>query len=175
MRRLLLLRHAKTESAELGIDDLGRVLVERGRNEAARIGAYMASHALIPDRVILSPAARSQETWKHMAGAMKTAPGAKTLEDIYDATAHDLFAAIAATPADVQALLIVGHNPGLHEVALMLIASGGVDARELLRESLPTSGLIVIDFAFDTWSKVHPQSGRLERFVTPKALDPASR
>ena len=53
----------------------------------------------------------------------------------------------------------------------MLIASGDVDARERLREKLPTSGLVIIDFAFDDWSKLHPQSGRLERFVSPKSLE----
>lgn len=175
MRRLLLLRHAKTESAEPGKEDHARVLVERGRRDAAKIGAYMATHALIPDRVILSPAARSQETWKHMAGAMRKAPGATTLEQIYDASPHDIFAAIVDTPVNVHALLIVGHNPGLHEIALMLIASGDIDARESLREKLPTAGLIIVDFPFDDWRKLHPQSGRLERFVTPKSLDPASR
>jgi phosphohistidine phosphatase len=53
----------------------------------------------------------------------------------------------------------------------MLIASGDIDARERLREKLPTSGLIIIDFAFDNWSKLHPQCGRLERFVSPKSLE----
>ena len=175
MRRLLLLRHAKTETAEPGRDDRARVLVERGRKEAAQIGAYMASHALVPDRVIVSPAARSQETWKHMAAAMRPAPSVGTLEQIYDATPEDIAAAIAATPADIRSLLIVGHNPGLHEAALALIAAGNIDARELLRENLPTAGLVIIDFAYDDWSKLHPQSGRMERFVTPKSLDPASR
>ena len=182
MRRLLLLRHAKTEPSEPGKDDLSRALVERGRQDAAKMGAYMATHKLTPDRVILSPATRSQQTWQHMAGAgakaraaSAAAPGTKTLEQIYDASAHDIVAAIAEQPAGVQALLIVGHNPGLHEAALTLIASGNVDARELLRESLPTAGLIVIDFQFDAWGKLHPQSGRLERFVTPKSLEAASR
>ncbi len=179
MRRLLLLRHAKTEPSEPGKDDLARVLVERGRQDAAKMGAYMATHKLIPDCVILSPAARSQQTWQHMAGAKARAPAiardTKTVEQIYDASADDIAAVIAEQPADVGALLIVGHNPGLHEAALMLIASGSVDARELLREGLPTSGLVVIDFQFDAWSKLHPQSGRLDRFVIPKSLEAASR
>jgi phosphohistidine phosphatase len=176
MRRLLLLRHAKTEASEPGKHDLARVLVERGRQDASKMGAYLASHKLTPDRVILSPAARSQQTWQHMAGAGAKAPAATvTLEQIYDASADDIFAAIADQPADVSALLIVGHNPGLHEAALTLIASGSVDARELLRESLPTTGLVIIDFQFDGWDKLHPQSGRLERFVIPKSLEAASR
>ena len=70
-------------------------------------------------------------------------------------------------------MLIVGHNPGLHELAVMLVASGDIETRELMREKLPTSGLLIIDFAFDEWAKLHPQSGRLERFITPKSLGAA--
>jgi len=174
MRRLYLFRHAKAESAEPGKQDLDRALVERGRKDAGQIGSYMATHALIPDRVVLSPAARTQESWKYLASALHPVPGAATMEQIYDATTHDILAIIMDTPASVHALMIVGHNPALHEIALMLIATGDIDARERLREKLPTSGLIIIDFAFDDWSKLHPQSGRLERFVTPKLLDPAT-
>jgi phosphohistidine phosphatase len=57
---------------------------------------------------------------------------------------------------------------------LLLIASGDVETRERLREKMPTSGLVIIDFAFDNWNKLHPQSGRLERFVTPKSLGAAA-
>ena len=175
MRRLLLLRHAKTQGFEPGRDDRDRVLVERGRGDAARIGAYMASHSLKPDRVMVSPAARAQETWTCMAEAIRPAPAVATVEQIYDATTDDILAAILGTPPDTRALLIVGHNPSLHETALLLIASGNIDAREALREKLPTSGLVVIDFAFDDWSKLHPQGGRLDRFVTPRSLEASSR
>ena len=175
MRRLLLLRHAKTEGFEPGRDDRDRVLVERGRSEAARIGAYMASHSLVPDRVIVSPSARTLETWQYMAEAMRPAPAVTTLEQIYDATTDDILAAILGTPAETRALMIVGHNPSLHEAALLLIASGNIDAREALREKLPPAGLVVIDFAFEDWSKLHPQGGRLDRFVTPRSLEAASR
>lgn len=175
MRRLYLFRHAKAEGSEPGMEDRSRSLVERGRRDAGRIGAYMAAHALVPDRVVLSPAARTQETWKYMANAMRPAPGAMTQEAIYDATPHQVLGVIMDTPSTAHALMIVGHNPSLHEVALMLIASGDIDARERLREKLPTAGLVIIDFAFDDWSKLHPQSGRLERFVTPKALETAAK
>jgi phosphohistidine phosphatase len=174
MRRLLLLRHAKAESSEPGMEDRGRTLIERGRKDAARIGVYMASHALVPDRVMLSPAARTQETWKSTAAAFRPAPAAMSVERLYDATPHAIFAVIKEAPAAAHTLMVIGHNPGLHELALMLIASGDIDARERLREKLPTSGLVIIDFAFDDWSKLHPQSGRLERFVSPKTLAAAA-
>ncbi len=174
MRRLILFRHAKAEPSELGMEDRARVLVERGRRDAAKIGAYMKSHALVPDRVVISPAARTQETWKITASAFRPAPGAASADQLYDATPHAIFAVIKDAPAAAHTLMVVGHNPGLHEVALMLIASGDIDARERLREKLPTAGLVIIDFAFDDWSKLHPQSGRLERFVSPKSLEAAT-
>jgi phosphohistidine phosphatase len=174
MRRLLLFRHAKSERSEPGMEDRARVLIERGRKDAAKIGAYMASHALVPDRVVISPAARTQETWKAAATGFRPAPAAMTVEQLYDATPHGIFAVIKEAPATAHTLLVVGHNPGLQEVALMLIASGDIDTRERLREKLPTSGLVIIDFAFDAWSKLHPQSGRLERFVSPRSLDAAA-
>ncbi len=153
---------------------MSRVLIERGRKDAAKIGAYMAGHALVPDRVVLSPAARTQETWKCAAAAFKPAPAAMSAERLYDATPHDIIGVVKDSPASAHTLMLIGHNPGLHEAALMLIASGDIDTRERLREGLPTSGLVMIDFAFDDWSKLHPQSGRLERFVSPKSLEAAT-
>ena len=66
----------------------------------------------------------------------------------------------------------MAHNPGLHELGKLLIASGDVDARERLNEGLPTSGLLVIDFVGSDWSTLHPRSGRLERFITPRHWQP---
>jgi phosphohistidine phosphatase len=175
MRRLLLFRHAKAERAEPGDRDFERALTERGRKDAARTGAYMAGHSLVPDRVVISPARRSQETWKCAVGAFRSEPAALPVERLYDATPHAIFAIIKDTPPSAHSLLVVGHNPGLHELAQMLIASGDIEARELLREKLPTSGLVIIDFAIDDWSRLHPQSGRLERFVSPNSLDAATK
>jgi phosphohistidine phosphatase len=174
MRRLLLFRHAKAERAIPGTPDRDRALIERGRKDAAKIGAYMASHHLVPERVLISPAVRTQETWKVAAAAFQREPGAMPVEKLYDATVHALFALIKDAPASAHTLLVLGHNPGLHELALMLIATGDLEARERLREKLPTSGLVIVDFAFDDWSRLHPHSGRLERFVSPKTLEAAA-
>ena len=174
MRRLLLFRHSKAERGVPGTPDRDRALIDRGRKDAAKIGAYMASHHLMPDRVLVSPAVRTQETWKFCASSMKKEPGAASVEKLYDATHHTIFAVIKDAPVSAHTLMVIGHNPGLHELALMLVASGDVDARERLREKLPTSGLVIIDFAFDDWARLHPQSGRLERFISPKTLEAAA-
>ena len=171
MRRLLLFRHAKAERAEAGESDRERALNERGSKDASRIGAYMAGHALYPDRVVISPSLRTQESWKHARTAFRPQPAAQTIDRLYDATPQAIFDVIKDTPASAHSLLVIGHNPGLHELALMLIASGDTEARERLREKLPTCGLAIIDFPIDDWSKLHPRSGRLERFVTPRSLE----
>jgi phosphohistidine phosphatase len=96
---------------------------------------------------------------------------AVTYEDRLYASAPDtILAALREVESDVAALLVVGHNPGLHETARLLIASGDVEAREQLNEAFPTSGLAVIEFAGRDWGKLHPGGGRLERFVTPRLL-----
>jgi len=157
------------------MEDRGRTLIDRGRKDAARIGAYMASHGLVPDRVTTSPSARTQETWKCAAAAFSPVPKASSSERLYNAAPSAILGVIKETPAAAHTLLLVGHNPGLHELALTLIASGDVEMREQLREKLPTSGLVIIDFALDAWAKLHGHSGRLERFVTPKSLAASAR
>jgi phosphohistidine phosphatase len=173
MRRLILLRHAKTERAEPGERDRDRKLTKRGRADASAIGAYMARHGLVPDVALVSPAKRTQETWALLAPAFAKAPKLVNEERIYDASTQALIDVIGAARG-AHCLLMVGHNPGLHDLAVQLIAAGDVEARERVAEKLPTAGLVVIDLAFDDWSKLHRHAGRLERFVTPKLIAAAT-
>ena len=169
MRRLLLLRHAKTERTGPGERDRDRRLTERGRLDAPVIGTYLARHGLVPDLVVISPATRTLETWELVATALGKAPRLMKDERIYNA-GTDTLADLIRETGDVPTLLVVGHNPGLHDLARRLIGSGDVEARESLNEKLPTSGLVVIDLAFDDWSKLHDSAGRLERFVSPRLI-----
>jgi phosphohistidine phosphatase len=173
MRRLLLLRHAKTERAELGQRDRDRKLMERGRLDAPIIGAFMVRHRLVPDLALVSPATRTVETWQLTAAAFATTPRMVTDERIYNAGAETLLDLIRETN-DAPTLLLVGHNPGLHDVARQSIGSGDVETREDLNEKMPTSGLVVIDFAFDDWADLHDHAGRLELFVSPRLTGAAS-
>jgi phosphohistidine phosphatase len=173
--RLILLRHAKTEKAEPGQRDHTRRLNGRGQKDAPLIGGYMARHALIPDLVLVSTAARTRETWELLASALSASPRVSYEERLYDAGTEAILAVVKEIAPRVRTLMLVGHNPGLHDFARLLIASGDVEARERLNEGLPTSGLAVIDFAGDAWRKLHPHGGRLERFVSPRSLAAADR
>jgi phosphohistidine phosphatase len=167
MRRLMLLRHAKTERAGPGERDRDRKLTNRGRADAPVIGAYMARHGFVPDLAMVSPATRAKETWLLVAPCFAKPPSMTTDERIYNATVEKLIGAIGEA-RKAQTLLVVGHNPGLHDLAMRLIATGDVAARERIDEKLPTSGLVVIELPLEDWTAIHPQSGRLERFVSPQ-------
>ncbi|MDB5516066.1 MAG: putative phosphohistidine phosphatase, SixA, partial [Tardiphaga sp.] len=80
----------------------------------------------------------------------------------------------AVEAEDPKRLLVIGHNPGLHELALALIGSGDATGRKALGENLPTSGLTLIDFPIKDWDDVSFRSGRLELFVSPKLLKKAA-
>jgi len=173
MRRLLILRHAKTERAEPGERDRDRKLTARGRTDAPIIGAYLVHHGLIPDLVLVSPATRAMETWLLVAPAFAKTPRVVTEDRIYNAAAGTLAELIRETRG-ANELLVVGHNPGLHDLAIQLIASGDAETRERVNEKLPTSGLVVIDFPFDDWARLRTNTGRLERFVSPRLIAEAS-
>ena len=130
--RLMVLRHASSEKAQPGMRDFDRALNERGRKDAAKIGAYMAHHALLPDRVIVSPARRARETWEHVSEAFPVAPPVDYDNRLYEGGPDAILAVIRENDPSIGSLLIIGHNPGLHEIARLLIAAGDVEARERL-------------------------------------------
>jgi phosphohistidine phosphatase len=133
----------------------------------------MQRHGFVPDRALVSPATRTRETWTHTIGELGKPVPVDYDETIYAASAEALLSAIKTTDPATRTLIVVGHNPGLHELATMLIASGDIDERQQLREKLPTAALAIIGFAVDSWDELHKLGGRLEHFVTPKSLEAA--
>jgi phosphohistidine phosphatase len=173
MRCLLLMRHAKAERLEAGRSDFDRVLAPRGRADARTIGAYLMRHRSVPDHAAISPAARTRETWTQAAGAFGQVPAASFEDRLYNASPADILEVIRQIADGVVTLLVIGHNPGLQELAAMLVASGDIEARERLGREFPTSALATISFAVERWSAVHARGGRLEHFITPKWLESA--
>jgi phosphohistidine phosphatase len=174
MRHLLLLRHAKAERLQPGARDLDRILAARGRADAKTLGGYLARHRPIPDCAVVSPSARTRETWALVAAAFAKAPPPVQFEErLYDASPRAILDVVKQTADDIGTLLVIGHNPGLQELATMLTASGDVEARERLGREFPTSALAMISLAAASWSGVHARGGRLEHFVTPEWLETA--
>lgn len=170
MRRLMLLRHAKSDWSVAGQSDHERGLALRGETAAPLMGRYMASQGLVPDHAIVSTAVRTRETWQLVAEAFPQKPPTTFEQRIYEAAPEAIIAAIKEAPISAKTLLVVGHNPGFHETAHLLVGSGDKKARAKLLAKFPTAALAVIDFDIANWSAIKPGSGRLERFVTPRAI-----
>jgi len=178
MRRLMLLRHAKTEHDAPSGRDQDRRLDQRGHHDAAGIGGWIGRHPPFPDLVLVSHAIRAHQTWEIAWEALRDLvpePVVELMPELYGADAAELLQIIRnASEADPQRLLLVGHNPGLHELALALTGSGDAAGRKALAGNLPTSGLAVLDFAVDDWADVAFRRGRLVLFVSPKLLKQTS-
>ncbi|MCA6124050.1 histidine phosphatase family protein [Bradyrhizobium sp. WSM 1704] len=179
MRRLLLLRHAKTETDSPSGHDQDRRLDDRGHRDAAEIGGWLADHPPLPNRALVSPAVRTTQTWEIVREAMKEAgpqPKVEFVPELYGADPTQLLTTIRmASVTDPKRLMLIGHNPGMHELALTLTGSGDETSRHALNDNLPTSGLAIFDFAIDDWNEVSFRRGKLVLFVSPKLLKQASR
>jgi phosphohistidine phosphatase len=175
MRRLMLFRHAKTEHDAPSGRDQDRRLDNRGRHDAAEIGLFIGQNPPFPSLVLVSHAVRALQTWEIAWEAMKElvpAPEVELTPELYGADVPRLLEAVRnASVTDPKRLMLVGHNPGMHELALALAGSGA--ARDALADNLPTAGLAILDFDIDDWTNVRIRRGRLELFVSPKLLKQA--
>ncbi|MBB3967161.1 SixA phosphatase family protein [Rhizobium metallidurans] len=164
--RLLLLRHAKSAWPD-GVEDHDRPLGGRGLKAAPSMGRYMAREGLVPDLALISTARRTQETWALVGAELPDDIARRDVGEIYEAAADRIAAVVRGVDASVRTLLVVGHNPGLQELAIDLVADG--ERLAGVREKFPTGALAVIDFAV-AWGAVTEGSGVLERFVVPRSL-----
>lgn len=136
MKTLVLIRHSKAEP--LGEDDHARALTPRGQSDATAVNRWLKEERLVPDRVIVSTARRTRETWA-LAGVVPPVYD----ERIYEATAQDLRTVITETSPAVDILALVGHNPGIQDLAWELDDSAA--ARDIVNRGLPTSAVVVVD------------------------------
>ena len=174
MLRLMLLRHAKSSWSSPALQDAARPLTDRGEAAARLMGAYMARHSLVPERVLCSPARRTRDTWAGIAAQWPADMDVVFDRRLYAATPQVVLSVVRAQDDATRSLLVVGHNPGLQEAAELLIAAGDVELRERLREKFPTAALAVIDFTIDKWNGIHERSGRLDRYITPRSIAAAT-
>ncbi|MFF2774228.1 SixA phosphatase family protein [Streptomyces sp. NPDC058052] len=164
--RLVLLRHAKAVSKDEPIHDFDRPLKKRGRADAPRAGRRLADSGPAPDLVLCSPARRARQTWQLAAPALTDPPPAVYDERLYRAPPGDLVAVLAERGHGLGSVLLVGHNPGLHDLAVGLCGSGPPELLERLRNGFPTSGLVVIEVP-GGWRRLSSGSGVLTAFWSP--------
>lgn len=168
MHQLLLLRHAKSSWNDANQPDRDRHLDQSGRLAAARMRAMMRELGFSPDLVLVSSARRTLETLEALEPWVDT-PLIEPMDALYLATAGQLMEAIRAVAETVRSVLVIGHNPGMHDLALTLLADPSAPAARELTLGFPTAALA--EFVISTpWARLTPSGGRLMRFLTPKGL-----
>ena len=171
MRTLYLLRHAKSDWGDPGLDDFDRPLAPRGRRAAPAVAQWMNANGCAPDFVLCSAARRAVETWALVSEVLESAPETETTEDLYHASPAGLLGLAKALPDRYAAAMMIGHNPGFHVLADALVGEGPDDLLRLLAAGYPTAALAGIAFDAPSWSEIEPGAGRLTCFVRPRALE----
>jgi phosphohistidine phosphatase len=166
-RRLVLVRHAK--AAAEGDVDAERPLAARGARDAPAVGRWLAQQGIAPDRVVVSTARRAQQTWALAAAELGQVTRPVADERVHDNTVEALLQVVGDTPSEVKTLVLVGHNPSMEELAAALDDGGGdPDARTLLAQGFPTSGVAVF-LTRQAWSRVSTGTATLTNFGTAQS------
>jgi phosphohistidine phosphatase len=168
VRTLYLLRHAKSSWDDPSLADRDRPLAPRGKRDSKRMAEEVRRLDPAPELVLCSSSARTTETLKRLGDAVSAAE--VLVEDgIYAASASELLARLRGVADEVGAVLVIGHNPGLHDLALLLAAGG--DELDRLREKYPTAALASLAFPHASWSGLGPGDAELVVYVVPRDLD----
>jgi phosphohistidine phosphatase len=165
MGTLYLLRHAKSSWDEPALADHERPLAPRGRRDALLVGRHLGRLEAAPELVLCSSAVRTRETLELLGPAVAGIP-VQLEDDLYAASSEALLERLRAVPDETGCVLLIGHNPGVQDLALAL-APGGRD-RERLAAKFPTAGLATL--ACPAWARLEAGGAELVAFVVPKQL-----
>ncbi len=158
------MRHAKAAPDAPG-GDAARPLAERGRKAAKSMGAYLARLRPRPDLILCSPATRTRETLELVRPALHPKPEALYEETLYLADAKTLLERLRRLPEETLCVLLIGHNPGMHELAARLAADPGP-----LAGGFPTGALAILESS-GGWAALHWRGAKLRGFQKPKELN----
>ncbi len=161
MKKLFVLRHAKSSWDDFTLTDFERTLNERGLRTAPLMGEFMRKNNIVPDLILSSPAVRARETARLVKEAAKFTAEIKCEPKIYEASVGDLHEVIKTVDDGVKNLLIVGHNPGLEGLVMSLAED---------YQAMPTAALAEIDLQIESWSRVSFGGGNLKNLFKPKEL-----
>lgn len=173
MKVLTLLRHAKSSWDDPVARDFDRPLNRRGRLAARAVGRAMQEQGLAFDAIVASPAVRVMETLAEVAQGYGAALEPEWDKRIYLASPETLIDVVREAGGAAGRLLLVGHNPGMESLALLLTEGTAGPLRDALSLKYPTGTLAEISLDVESWDEVDRERGTLTRFIRPRDLDPA--
>ena len=161
MKRLFLLRHAK---AGFGTSDQIRPLSSRGRNDASWLGQYLKNSEVLPDHILCSSATRAVETQSQLLEGIETDIPTSFHDDLYLASGQHIAHQLQLLAPNINAPMIIAHNPGLAMLFQDLVCIAPNDDRSL---KYPTCMVTVMDFDIDVWSELRSNTGQLFKMIVP--------
>jgi phosphohistidine phosphatase len=167
MKRLYLLRHAKSSWDDQTLADRDRPLAPRGRRAAKVMAKHLGQEGISPELVLCSPSMRTRQTLKRLAPGLGKNADVQIEPELYAAPARDLLEVLHRVPDEVESVMLIGHNPGIQDLALSLAGAGSEIPR--LRSKFPTAALATLELN-GTWRELAPGSAELMSLVKPKEL-----
>lgn len=169
VKHLYLLRHAKS-AYPAGVSDIDRPLNGRGRMTADRMGRHMAATGAVPDLILCSAAARTRETLHRITPFLGEKPVVLVEAELYLAGERTLLAHLRRAEDRHRRVLLIGHNPGLQSLALLLAEGDDPEREARMAAKFPTAGLAAFDCDIESWAALSAQTSRLADFVSPRSL-----
>jgi len=170
MKNLYLLRHAKSSWENTGLDDYDRTLNARGQRAAMVMGVYFAQEQIRPDLILCSSARRTLETLDQVRPRIPGKPVLSIEKELYLASSAELLKRLQKIDQEIGSVLVLGHNPGLEELARLLFGKQKSEATERLVAKYPTGGLATLTANIDVWGSLKAGGAKLQTFVIPKGL-----
>ena len=172
MKRLYLLRHAKSSWDDPTLADHDRPLAPRGRRAAKVMAEHLGRKGISPELVLCSPSRRTRQTLKRLAPALGKGADVQINPALYAAPEADLLEVLHEVPDEVESVMLIGHNPGIQDLALSIAGAGSGIPR--LRSKFPTAALATLELD-GSWRELAPGSAELVSFVKPKQLSHGGR
>jgi phosphohistidine phosphatase len=170
MKTLILLRHAKSSWKDEALADINRPLSKRGLQDGKVIARYLAENGIAPEQILCSPAQRTKATLELLQPAFAASRPIRYEKGIYMAEAPVLLRRLRRLADSLMSVMVIGHNPGLQALALLLTEGHEDPLRSDLSLKYPTGSLAVIACAAEHWPELKPGCGHLSAFIRPKDL-----
>ena len=170
MSTLLLLRHAKSSWDHPALADRDRPLAPRGEKAARRIAKYLQAEGIRPQLVLCSPARRTRDTLELVRPAIGRDVEVEIEDELYGADALELLDRIRRFDERIESVMLIGHNPGMQDLAIELAGGGERDALEQLHTKFPTAALATFDLGGTRWAELGARQASLTSLVLPRQL-----
>jgi len=167
-RTVILLRHGKSSWSDSTLADIDRPLAPRGERAAKKLAKYIRRKRIRPALVLCSPALRARQTLEAVEASLGKRYVVEIVPQLYAASEHELLERLKALPEPVSSVMLIGHNPGLQDLALVLAARGSYLPQ--LEEKFPTGALATLVVPSPSWSALGPGEAELVDYVLPRQL-----